>query len=371
VLYTHIKGPDEFKRNRLSRLLAARPGDKVAVSLPGFRMGLKDEAYKEIEKDLFRLIGKRYNYRGRTFARSDVDAAKELLDLLTEVGSLERVTILDDADSRDFPVTFFFGSGSHERIMALIGEYSRQFKPEFKEETWSIIDTQNKRRYDTPSPARHATIYGQKDDWGFIEKAISGDKCYFFVCGLGDRATRGCAYLLARNWQELLDRHQDGPFAELVRFPGRLDHTHGKLVDRTNNLWGIPRGTQKWPPAPPPGLDPDDPQKGRWGGKSEAGGVKLEAVLTEVRRHLFYFDLVLSSTDEAPLGGPARFHLHPTYRPSIVTIRKVRPNRTLVLEEVDAHGTFTVGAEVKRPDSKVVSVELDLADLPDLPRRFR
>jgi hypothetical protein len=36
-------------------------------------------------------------------------------------------------------VTFFFGSGSHERIMALIGEYSRQFKPEFKEETCPLL----------------------------------------------------------------------------------------------------------------------------------------------------------------------------------------------------------------------------------------
>jgi hypothetical protein len=240
VLYTHVKGPDEFKKNRLSRLLAARPGDKVAVSLPGFRMGLKYDVYEDLKPSMFEVVGKKYNYRGETFARSDVDAAKEVLDLLTRVGSLDGVTIEDDAKLPNFPVTFIFGSGSHERIIALISEYTRQFKPEFNDEIWGIIDIENKLRYDTLSPARYAATYGQKDDWGFIEKAINGEKCYFFICGLGDRATRGCAYYLAQNWQQLLDRHHDGPFAELVRFPGGLDHTHGALVDRTKNQWGQP-----------------------------------------------------------------------------------------------------------------------------------
>jgi hypothetical protein len=239
VLYTHVKGPDEFKRNRLSLLLASRPGDKVAVSLPGFRMGLKYDVYETIKDPLFELIGKRYNYRGRTYARSDVDAAKELLDLLTQVGSLDCVTILDDVDLPDFPVAFFFGSGSHERIIAMMNEYSRQFKPDCKEETWGIIDLQNKFRYDIPSPARYDATHSEMDDWGFIEKAISNKKCYFFICGLGDRATRGCSYYLAQNWQKLLDIHHDTPFAELVRFPGGLDHTHGQLVDRTKNPWGL------------------------------------------------------------------------------------------------------------------------------------
>jgi hypothetical protein len=132
-----------------------------------------------------------------------------------------------------------------------------------------------------------------------------------------------------------------------------------------------PEEIAEWPETPPEGPNPDDPQKGRWGGSPEAGGLQLSAVLTAVRKSLFYVDLVVSSTDGKPLGGPVRFHLHPSYPRSIITIRKVRPNNTLVLEEVSAYEAYTLGAEVRRPDSSVVPLELDLTTLRYLPRRFR
>jgi hypothetical protein len=240
VLYTHVKGPDAFKKNRLSRLLAAEPGDKVAVSLPGFKMGLKYEVYEAIKEPLFEKIGSNYNYRGRTYARSDVDAAKELLDLLTQVGDLDCVTILDDVELPDVPVTFYFGSGSHQFTSALLKEEALQFKFEWGDESCRIIDLKNNRKYEIPSPVKYAANYNKTDDWGFIEKTIKDGRCSFFLCGIGDRGTRGCAYYLARNWQELLDTHHDSPFAELLRFPGGLDHTRGQQIDRAANKWGAP-----------------------------------------------------------------------------------------------------------------------------------
>jgi hypothetical protein len=97
--------------------------------------------------------------------------------------------------------------------------------------------------------------YYDQDDWGIIEKAVSGGRCYFFICGLGDRATRGCAYFLARRWEELLARHQDRPFAVLLRFPGRVgeDYTRGELVDRAQNEFGVPTAP---PRSSPPGPIP-------------------------------------------------------------------------------------------------------------------
>jgi hypothetical protein len=126
-----------------------------------------------------------------------------------------------------------------------------------------------------------------------------------------------------------------------------------------------------WPKPPPEGPNPDDPQKDRWGGVAESGGVKLTAVLTTVWNNRFFVDLVVSATDGQSVGGPARFHLHPTYPRSVLTIRKVRANETLVLEDVMAYGTYTVGAEVCRPDGSVARVEFDLDHLAGIPRRFR
>ena len=99
--------------------------------------------------------------------------------------------------------------------------------------------------------------------------------------------------------------------------------------------------------------------------------MKLSAIVTDVRKEDFYFNLVVRTTDGSPLGSPSRFHLHPSYPRSVITTHKVRPNNTLVLEGVSADGIYTIGAKVMRPDYSVVRLEFDLGDLPGLPKRFR
>jgi hypothetical protein len=233
VLYTHEKGPSEFVRNRLSCLLGARAGEKVGVSLPGFRMGLKYDDYQSHKERLFESIKGSYYYRGPTYAQTDVSAAKELLDLLTEVVGLGNVEIVDDHELPGCSVVFVFGSRSHERMAGLFGQCGTNFKLEYGEKVWAIVDLQHGRRYELAAPTRQEVDYRNETDWGIIEKIVHQDRCYFLICGLGDRATRGCACFLARKWEELLERYLDGPFGALVQFPGGADHTGGQLVDRT------------------------------------------------------------------------------------------------------------------------------------------
>lgn len=243
VLYTHVKGPEEFRRNRLSRLLAIRPRDKVGLSLAALKMGVKPDDYEVAKEGLFKAIkdaGDPYYYRGRTYAQGDVHAAKELLDLLTEIGPLSGATITSDDLLPDCPTVFFFGSRSHRGVEALVHEYARHFNLEGGAEVWAVVDLKHRLRYELKAPTRRDVDYYAQDDWGIIEKATSNDRCYFFLCGLGDRATRGCAYFLGRRWEELLAKHQDRPFAELLRFPGQMgeDFTRGELIDRAQNDYG-------------------------------------------------------------------------------------------------------------------------------------
>jgi hypothetical protein len=242
VLYTHVDGPKEFRKNRLARLLGMKPGDGVGVSLAALRMGVKQPDYDKLKEQLLKAVEGVFYYRGRTYGQGDVHAVKELLDLLTQVGDLSRVIITGDDELPDCPVAFFFGSHSHQRVESLVHEYARQFDLQTGDQHWAVVDRDYQRRYEIPAPTRQDVNYYDQDDWGIIEKAVGGGRCYFFVCGLGDRATRGCAYFLARRWEELLAQHQDRPFAALLRFPGRVgeDYTRGELVDRAQNTFGVP-----------------------------------------------------------------------------------------------------------------------------------
>jgi hypothetical protein len=59
------------------------------------------------------------------------------------------------------------------------------------------------------------------------------------------------------------------------------------------------------------------------------------------------------------------FHLHPTFRASVKTV-KVRESKATL--RLSAWGAFTVGAIA---DEGATRLELDLATLPDAPKEFR
>jgi hypothetical protein len=125
------------------------------------------------------------------------------------------------------------------------------------------------------------------------------------------------------------------------------------------------------PPKPGRILDPDDLQKGRWGGRAGREGRKLVAVLDQVRKSYFFVNLVVSATDGSPLVGPVIFHLHDSFAISVIHIRRIREQSWAMLEEVSTEGVFTVGVQVKDRNNRWTSLELDLATLPGLPKRFR
>jgi hypothetical protein len=119
--------------------------------------------------------------------------------------------------------------------------------------------------------------------------------------------------------------------------------------------------------APAAGVpNPDDPQKGRFGGEPSANGLTLRAEVEEDRTDPGWFHIAL--TVEAGPGrvydGNVVFHLHPTFPRSSQTMR-MRGGRARL--ERWAYGAFTVGVEA----DDGTRLELDLAELPDAPPLFR
>jgi hypothetical protein len=115
-------------------------------------------------------------------------------------------------------------------------------------------------------------------------------------------------------------------------------------------------------------FDPDDPNKGQFGGDASAGGYHLSAAfaptddpdIVEVR-------LKVQSGDEraASYSDVVEFVLHPTFQPRVVT--STFRGREAVLN-VYAWGGFTVGA---RLPGRGVALELDLSEAPGAPDIIR
>lgn len=115
-----------------------------------------------------------------------------------------------------------------------------------------------------------------------------------------------------------------------------------------------------------PEFDPEDPQKGLWGGQSRANGRELTATVREIESDWFESTIVVSSTNpRKPLKGSAVFHLHPTI-PDHRRTAPVRNGKAKV--KVESYGAYTVGVEV---DAGETRLELDLATIKDAPAFFR
>jgi hypothetical protein len=123
-------------------------------------------------------------------------------------------------------------------------------------------------------------------------------------------------------------------------------------------------------PAPGPILHKDDPQKDRWGGSTQRDGRSVRAVLESVERDTFYFSLIVESTDGSPLNPPVVFHLHDSYPRSVIHIRRITEGIRAELSDVNAYGIFTIGVQLKNGRGEWTSLEVDLASLSELPKRF-
>jgi hypothetical protein len=121
-----------------------------------------------------------------------------------------------------------------------------------------------------------------------------------------------------------------------------------------------------------PVSDPDDPQKGRWGGKPVANGRRLKASVQAPGDGWYEITLEVETLKGTPpLAGPVWFHLHPTF-PEPVLQADTQTGRHAQLD-LAAYGAFTVGAEVGHEiiDRKPTRLELDLSKLRGAPKAFR
>jgi len=117
--------------------------------------------------------------------------------------------------------------------------------------------------------------------------------------------------------------------------------------------------------SPTEGFYPDDPQKGRWGMKSEVNGLEVRGTVSEISPDWFGIKLEVMPVGPRTLEGPVQFHLHPTFAPDVQSVVASGGRATLNLQ---AWGAFTVGVAA---DWGKTRLELDLASLADAPPLFR
>jgi hypothetical protein len=119
------------------------------------------------------------------------------------------------------------------------------------------------------------------------------------------------------------------------------------------------------------GVNPEDPNKGAFGGQPARDDRMLEASVRPLKSApgLYRVRLSARSTDARhPLKGRVTFFLHPTFARPIETVPA--PNGMATIFRT-AYGAFTVGAEVREPHRAVTRLELDLAELKEAPEEFR
>lgn len=113
-------------------------------------------------------------------------------------------------------------------------------------------------------------------------------------------------------------------------------------------------------------VDPEDPQKGKWGGLARMNDRELTATVKQIEPDWFETTMIVRSTNKKrPLNGEVVFHLHPTIP---AHVRSVPVNRGLAKLKIESYGAYTVGAVA---DQGKTQLELDLASLKNAPLMFR
>jgi hypothetical protein len=234
VIYTQNSDLDAFDKNRIACLLDAEIGkSRYVLSLPLFRMGILAEDYQNLKippepSDI-------YKYPGDTLARTDFEAAKYVLYLITKIADLDEIVIADPNSNPAPNAThrFFFGSRSQRQVQMLQKAYLPKFRFHYSKEEWSIEVLETKKKYTIKDPSRQTPdAYNQETDYGIIEKIKDPqlNRIYFIISGLGSRATEGCGYYLYKHWEELLKEYTKGSFGILLEFPGGLTYDFARKI---------------------------------------------------------------------------------------------------------------------------------------------
>lgn len=111
-------------------------------------------------------------------------------------------------------------------------------------------------------------------------------------------------------------------------------------------------------------VDPEDPQRGRWGGESHRDGREVTAKVRAQSTDWFEVRLRVRSIEGPSLEGKVEFHLHDSFDPDVEEVFAEDGEARLTLH---AAGAFTVGVLLEDG----TTLELDLASLTDAPQKFR
>lgn len=125
-------------------------------------------------------------------------------------------------------------------------------------------------------------------------------------------------------------------------------------------------------PTLPPGKDPDDTQKGRFGGLSKRRNRTLSAEVTATDDPDFYeVCFMVKGTDDHPLESDVFFYIDDTFSPSVIKKSKAQidENNGIAEHSVEAWGAFTIGAIT---DFGETLLELDLSGAEtNAPKKFK
>jgi len=122
------------------------------------------------------------------------------------------------------------------------------------------------------------------------------------------------------------------------------------------------------PSSLPPISNPDDPQKGRFGGDPHKNNRTLSAEYENYPIPFFLnIKIKVSADAESPmLNGEVYLFLHDSFAKSVVVLSA--NNTDYVEYNVPSYGAFTIGAVC---DNGSTLLELDLAEVRSLPEDFR
>ena len=114
-------------------------------------------------------------------------------------------------------------------------------------------------------------------------------------------------------------------------------------------------------------INPSDPQKGLWGGKSSRNGWAVVAKVIQVDTDWFVTRLTVAAAPGAQkkLSGTVTFFLHDSFANPV---RKVNAVDGEAILSIWTYGAFTAGIVI---DSDGTTLEIDLAELADAPKKFR
>lgn len=159
-----------------------------------------------------------------------------------------------------------------------------------------------------------------------------------------------------------------------ARLEARVDQVERAVQNLEKDVG--PGSRSATPQVPPGGLvaaptpaDPNDPNKGQFGGSPEANGRRLSARIEQAAgpkssRCRVYIK-VESTDSERPLKDPVRFYLHPSFGAWSTYV--VDPIRGTAKDEILSYGAFTIGVEA---DGGQTRLELDLAEVDGGTPRF-